>query len=186
MKSGGLIRIGVIADTHGLYDPAIERRFAGVDAIIHAGDIGDRSVIRALRIIAPVIAVSGNVDEFEKSGWPRQRVVTKAGVRIGVRHILYERGRLTKDAQAWLDKEQPDICIFGHSHRPTIARYGKILLFNPGSAGPRRFNLPRGLGLLTLSKHAIRPRLRRLSRRIRPALAHSVRQRSGHVRALLK
>lgn len=170
MKQGGTVRIGVIADTHGLYDPAMERHFAGVDAIIHAGDIGDRSVIRTLRKIAPVIAVSGNVDEFEKSGWPRQRIVTKAGVRIGVRHILYERGRLTTEAQAWLDEKQPDICIFGHSHRPTIERYGTIMLFNPGSAGPRRFNLPRGIGLLTLSKHAIRPRMLRLSRRVHSVL----------------
>jgi putative phosphoesterase len=157
-----VVRIGVIADTHGLFDPALIEHFAGVTAILHAGDIGDPEVIRQLRQIAPVVAVSGNVDDFEQSGFPRVRVVRRAGVTIAIRHILFERGRLTDEAREWLDSKQPHICIFGHSHRPAIDRYGDTILFNPGSAGPRRFSLPRGIGTLTIHEEQIMPELIRL------------------------
>lgn len=159
MIAKGLTHIGVIADTHGLFDPSIVEYFAGVTAIIHAGDIGDPQVIRQLQQIAPVIAVSGNVDGFEESGFPRSRVIRLAGVTIGIRHILFERGKLTQEAIEWLDKEQPDVCVFGHSHRPTIEQYGPTLLFNPGSAGPKRFSLPRGIGMLTIGGGRIDPRV---------------------------
>lgn len=162
MKPKGLTRIGVIADTHGLFDPAVIKHFAGVTAILHAGDIGDPGVILQLQQIAPVIAVSGNIDDFEQSGLPRARVVRRAGVTIAIRHILFERGRLTDEAREWLDSIQPHICIFGHSHRPAIDRYGETILFNPGSAGPRRFSLPRGIGLLTVHEGRIMPELIRL------------------------
>jgi putative phosphoesterase len=151
MSRSGTIRIGVIADTHGLFDPTITRHFQGVDHILHAGDIGDRTVVKRLSAIAPVTAVSGNVDDYEASGFPRQAVLRRGGVTIAVRHVLYERGKLTQEARDWLDEQRPDVCVFGHSHRPTIDRYGRTLLFNPGSAGPRRFSLPRGIGLLTVA-----------------------------------
>jgi putative phosphoesterase len=144
------LRLGVITDTHGLYDPAIERHFAGVAEILHAGDIGDQDVIRHLRRLAPVTAVSGNVDDYEASGFPRRLVLRRGGIRIALCHVLYESGKLTPEAQAWLDREQPEVCVFGHSHRPTLSRHGRTLLFNPGSAGPRRFSLPRGIGILTI------------------------------------
>lgn len=151
--------MGVIADTHGLYDSAIDEHFAGVSEILHAGDIGDQRVIDRLRQIAPVVAVSGNVDEYEKSGFPRQAVIRRSGVKIALCHVLYEKGKLTKDAQAWLHRERPAVCVFGHSHRPTIERYGRTILFNPGSAGPRRFSLPRGIGLLLLRNSDVKARL---------------------------
>ena len=159
MIAKGQTHIGVIADTHGRFDRTIIEHFAGVTTILHAGDIGDPEVIRQLERIAPVIAVSGNADEFEKSGFPRSCVIRRAGVTIGIRHILFERGMLTVEARAWLDKEQPDVCVFGHSHRPTIEHYGPTLLFNPGSAGPQRFSLPRGIGMLTIVGGRIEPRV---------------------------
>jgi uncharacterized protein len=162
MKRRGAVRIGVIADTHGLYDPAVEAHFAGVASIVHAGDIGDRVVIESLRGIAPVVAVSGNVDEYERSGFPRQIIIRWNGKAVAVRHILYEKGKLTEDARRWLDSHHPDVCIFGHSHRPTIDRYGPTLLFNPGSAGPKRFSLPRGIGILTISRNKVLLRLIKL------------------------
>lgn len=162
MSERSIVRIGVIADTHGLFDPALVEHFAGVTAILHAGDIGDSDVIRQLQQIAPVIAVSGNVDDFEQSGYPRVRVIRRAGVTIAIRHILYERGHLTDEAREWLDSTHPYICIFGHSHRPTIDRYCGTILFNPGSAGPRRFSLPRGIGVLTINEGRITPQLIRL------------------------
>jgi uncharacterized protein len=179
MTQRGTVRIGVIADTHGLYDPAVETHFAGVSAIVHAGDIGDRAVIESLQAIAPVVAVSGNVDEYERSGFPRQIVTRWNGRTIAVRHVLYEKGKLTGDATSWLDAQQPDVCIFGHSHRPTIVRYGRTLLLNPGSAGPKRFTLPRGIGLLTISRKNILPRLIKLSDKVRrPKSKHLVNRTS--------
>ena len=157
------IRIGVIADTHGLFDPAIRRHLRGVDHILHAGDIGDRSIIEQLEQIAPVTAVSGNVDGYEQSGFPSETVVTLFGIRVGLRHVVYEGGKLTRDGRAFLDREQPDICIFGHTHQPKVDWFGKTLLSNPGSAGPKRFSLPRGIGLLTILKERVLPKLIRLS-----------------------
>jgi putative phosphoesterase len=183
MRKRGDIRIGAIADTHGLYDPVIEKHFSGVTAIMHAGDIGDRTVIESLQCIAPVFAVSGNVDEYERSGFPRQIVISRNDKKIGIRHVLYEKGKLTQEAKSWLDRERPDICIFGHSHRPTIEQYGPTLLFNPGSAGPKRFSLPRGIGLLTIQKERVLSKLIRLSdkasQRNRPTGAKLSKKRGG-------
>ena len=144
------IRVGVIADTHGLFDIAITRHFKTVDHIIHAGDIGNRSVISQLEVLAPVTVVSGNVDDYEQSGFPREAMIELAGLRIAVRHILYEGGKLTREGQAFLNHVHPDICIFGHTHRPTKEWFGDTLLFNPGSAGPKRFILPRLLGRISI------------------------------------
>lgn len=177
-------RIGVIADTHGLFDPSLIEHFAGVTVILHAGDIGDPGVIRQLRQIAPVIAVSGNVDGFERGGFPRERIVRRAGVTIAIRHILFERGRLTDEAREWLDRVQPHICIFGHSHRPTIGRHGGTILFNPGSAGPRRFSLPRGAGMLIVRGGDITPQCIRLEDSVGPVTRRSRKSRSKHSSAL--
>ena len=157
------LRIGVITDTHGLYDPAIERHFAGVAEILHAGDIGDPAVIQRLRRMAPVMAVSGNVDRYEASGFPRRRLLQRAGLKIAVCHVLYEKGKMTAEAEAWLDRVRPDVCVFGHSHRPTVGRHGRTMLFNPGSAGPKRFSLPRGIGILTVVGGHTVPTVIRLS-----------------------
>ena len=170
MKQRRAVRIGVIADTHRLYDPAVEEHFAGVTAIVHAGDIGDRAVIESLQGIAPVVAISGNVDDYERSGYPRQIVIRRQGKTVAVRHVLYEKGKLTEDARKWLDSLQPDVCIFGHSHRPTIAWYGRTLLFNPGSAGPRRFTLPRAIGILTITPDRVVPAHVRLNDK--PTIGH--------------
>jgi len=163
MKQRRAILIGVIADTHGLFDPAIRRHFRNVDHILHARDIGKRSVIEQLEQIAPVTAVSGNVDDGEQSVFPSEAMIELAGRRIAIRHILYKGGKLTKDGRTFLQEIQPDICIFGHTHQPKIEWFGKTLLFNPGSAGPKRFSLPRGIGRLTILKEKILPKLIRLS-----------------------
>ena len=159
------LRLGVIADTHGLYDPAVESHFAAVSEILHAGDIGGKDVIRCLRRLAPVTAVSGNVDGYERSGRARRVVLRRGGMTIVLCHVLYENGRMNPQAQAWLDVEQPDVCIFGHSHRPTINRHGRTILFNPGSAGPKRFSLPRGIGILTIKSGKAVPSLIQLEDR---------------------
>ena len=95
----------------------------------------------------------------EQSGFPSEAVIELAGRRIAIRHILYEGGKLTKDGRAFLDRERPDICVFGHTHQPKIEWCGNTLLFNPGSAGPKRFKLLRGLGILRLCGAEVKPRL---------------------------
>jgi putative phosphoesterase len=150
MNPSRAIRIGVIADTHGLFDAAILRHFHHVDHIVHAGDIGKQSVIAQLEKIAPVIAVSGNVDGYEKSGFPPEIMIELAGLKIAIRHILYERRKLSREGQAFLDRTRPDICIFGHTHQPKNEWLGDTLVFNPGSAGPKRFTLPRMVGMITI------------------------------------
>lgn len=150
MTSPHPIRIGVLADTHGLFDPAIPKYFRNVNHIIHAGDIGKRSVVEQLEAIAPVTVVSGNVDGYEQGGFPPETVITLASRKIAVRHVVFEAGKLTKEGRAFLDRTRPDICIFGHTHQPKNEWLGDTLLFNPGSAGPKRFKLPRMLGLLTI------------------------------------
>jgi uncharacterized protein len=160
-----VIRLGVIADTHGLFDPAIDEHFAGVEAILHAGDIGHPGVIEQLQRIAPVTAVSGNIDDYERSGFPRKVVFRRGGVKLAICHVLYDHGKMTKEAEAWLDRERPAACLFGHSHRPTLEQYGPTLLFNPGSAGPRRFSLPRGIGILSIRQGNITASLIRLADR---------------------
>jgi len=159
MKQRSAILIGVIADTHGLFDPAIRRHFRHVDHIFHAGDIGKRSVIEQLEQIAPVTAVSGNVDAGELGVFPSEAMIELAGRRIAIRHILYQNGKLTEGGRTFLQDTQPDICIFGHTHQSKIEWFGKTLLFNPGSAGPKRFKLIRGLGLLRLGGAEVKPYL---------------------------
>ena len=82
-----------------------------------------------------------------------------AGHRLAIRHILYEGGKFMKEGRAFLDCDRPDICIFGHTHQPKTDWHRSTLLFNPGSAGPKRFTLPRGLGILTIEGGRIEPTL---------------------------
>jgi putative phosphoesterase len=140
----------VLADTHGLFDPVISQHFRKVNHIIHAGDIGKRSVIEQLQAIAPVTAVSGNVDRYEESGFPTEAIIKLNGFRIAIRHVVFEAGKLTQEGRAFLDRTRPDICIFGHTHQPKNEWLGDTLLFNPGSAGPKRFTLPRMVGRITM------------------------------------
>lgn len=124
--------------------------FHGVNHIIHAGDIGGRTVIDQLGAIAPVTAVSGNVDGYEKSGFSTEAIIKLNGFRIAIRHVVFESGKLAKEGRAFLDRTRPDICIFGHTHQPKNEWLDDTLLFNPGSAGPKRFTLPRMVGRITI------------------------------------
>jgi predicted phosphodiesterase len=90
-------------------------------------------------------------------------VIEPAGRRIAIRHILCEGGKLTKDGRAFFQENQPDLCVFGHTHRPKVEWFSKTLLFNPGSAGPKRFSLPLGIGFLTIQRENVLPKLIRLS-----------------------
>lgn len=151
------MRIGVISDTHGLFDPSIVSIFEGVDAIIHAGDIGKLEVIDRLKEIAPVFAVEGNNDSF--GNFPHQRVEVLDGRRVFIRHILGELHQLRESDKRMVVELQPNVVVFGHSHRPYQQMLGETMLFNPGSAGPRRFSLPRTVGLLSLKPSGAEARI---------------------------
>ena len=141
--------IGVISDTHGLLRPEALRALRGSDYIIHAGDVGDPEILDQLREIAPVTAVRGNVD---RGGWaralPKTDVLQADGVSIYVVHILADLN-LKPEAVGFR------AVVYGHSHVPKQETRNGVLYFNPGSAGPRRFNLPLTVGCLTVANGKI-------------------------------
>ena len=145
--------IGVISDTHGQFDPKIPAIFKSVSHILHAGDIGDLRVLQQLKRIASVSAVSGNVDEGNvPPGVDEEKTLELCGLRIFMIHILGNPQRLSRALQQRIEQVQPDVVVFGHSHKPLLERHGKVLYFNPGSAGPKRFSLPRSVGLLRIQQ----------------------------------
>lgn len=140
--------VGLISDTHGLLRREAATSLAGVDRILHAGDVGRPEILDALRAIAPVTAVRGNVDT---SSWadtlPYDTVVFIDGFNIYMLHSLRE---MTMDPKA----ARMDVVVSGHSHKPLIETVDDVLYVNPGSAGPRRFTLPISVGFLRLSPKA--------------------------------
>jgi uncharacterized protein len=145
-------RIGIISDTHGLLRPEAERRLAGVDHIVHAGDIGRPEIVDALRRIAPVTAIRGNVDSGE---WAREYADTELVCLSGKSiYVLHDLKTLHIDARAGID-----VVVSGHSHVPKIESIGGILYLNPGSAGPRRFKLPITLATLEVTSDGMRPEI---------------------------
>ena len=142
--------IGVISDTHGLLRPEALAALQGSQRIIHAGDIGDTAILDRLSQIAPVTAVRGNVD---RESWarniPETNVLECGDVSIYVIHIL-ESLDLKPQAAGM------QAVIYGHSHVPKQEIKDGVLYFNPGSAGPRRFQLPVTIGKLTIDEGKIR------------------------------
>jgi putative phosphoesterase len=142
--------IGVISDTHGLLRPQAVAALQGSALIVHAGDVGRPEILDQLRRIAPVVAVRGNVDG---GSWadrlPQSEIVEHDGVRLHVLHILED-----------LDLDPPTAgfhaVISGHTHRPKMKTRDGVLYFNPGSAGPRRFDLPVSVGRLMVAEGKLR------------------------------
>jgi len=139
------MRIGVIADTHGLLHPRVADVFANVDHIVHAGDIGGEHVLRALRKLAPVTAVLGNNDDAEGLDVVRKTI---GGVRLLITHILPRPHKLRAEVAASLRKAPADVVVFGHSHLPHNEVVDGVRFFNPASAGPRRFDYPTSVGMI--------------------------------------
>jgi len=146
-----VFRIGVISDTHGLLRPQVEQRLAGVAHIFHAGDIGSPNVIAGLQRIAPVIAIRGNVDTGHwAEHYPETQMITLGGRCIYVLHDI-------KTLQLDPVSSGVDIIVCGHSHRLRIETIRGVLYLNPGSAGPRRFNLPITVATLDLTTGGLTP-----------------------------
>jgi putative phosphoesterase len=146
------MKIGLISDTHNYLDPRVPEIFAGVDHILHAGDVGLSVLIVELEQIAPVSAVVGNTDE----GLPLREteLVTLSGKKFLIHHIVtpgITPGRVAEQ----FHKEKPDVLMFGHTHKPFAEQFGETLYFNPGYAGRQRFNLPRTVALMEINRGEI-------------------------------
>ena len=139
-------KIGLISDTHGLMRPEALRALEGSELIIHSGDVGSPEIISALKSIAPVVAIRGNVDvEPWAAQLPETEVVE---TEVATFYVLHDVHALDlKPAAAGFD-----IVVSGHSHKPIRTEQDGVLYINPGSAGPRRFNLPVTVARLDLSQ----------------------------------
>jgi putative phosphoesterase len=137
--------IGVISDTHGLLRESVLEKLHGCDLIVHAGDVGNPSVLRRLRVIAEVVAVRGNVD---RGVWAEElQELEYLEVEDTGICVIHDRDQLSVSALP----TGTGVVIHGHSHVPRIERLGGVLLLNPGSAGPRRFDLPISMALLRIA-----------------------------------
>ena len=141
------MKLGLISDTHNYLDPRVLEIFHGVQHILHAGDIGQPMLLSELESIAPVTAVVGNTD----AGLPLREteVVTLGGKKFLIHHIVTP-GVGSPRIHARLRQDEPDVVMFGHTHEPFAQQFGPTLYFNPGSAGRKRFNLPRTVALMEI------------------------------------
>lgn len=138
------MRIGVISDTHGLLRPEVAPALAGVQQILHLGDVGNFAILEELAKIAPVTAIRGNVDREGKCAeLPETEVALAEGRYI---YLLHNLKTLHLDPAAG----RFAAVLSGHTHVPNFYRRKGVLYFNPGSCGPRRFELPVTVGILTL------------------------------------
>jgi putative phosphoesterase len=158
MSAARPVLVGVISDTHGKLDEQVLRLFAGVSRIIHAGDIGSEELIWQLEKVAPVIAVRGNNDANTMC-FPNERMAVIEGRTFYVRHQFATVEKMSAAQQRIIEQRMPDVVIFGHSHKAYAGEWRGTLLFNPGSAGPKRFSLPRSVGLLTLHEEQVTSRI---------------------------
>ncbi|HUZ05027.1 MAG TPA: metallophosphoesterase family protein [Acidobacteriaceae bacterium] len=158
------MRIGVISDTHGLLRPEVIPALRGCEHILHAGDVGDASILESLRAIAPVTAIRGNID---RSGPCASLQVTEAVTLAGrLFYLVHNIDDLDLNPAA----AGIGAVLYGHSHQSAIDWKDGVLYFNPGSAGPRRFRLPVTLGILECTSGGMQPQVLSLEGLDRAAL----------------
>ena len=143
---GAATIIGLISDTHGLMREKALTALKGSDLIIHGGDVGKPGIIEQLRAVAPVVAVRGNIDKGAwASQWPMTAVVEARSARIYVLHDIQQLDLAPATAEF-------NIVVSGHSHKPSRTERSGVVYVNPGSAGPRRFQLPITVARLNLRR----------------------------------
>jgi uncharacterized protein len=145
------LEVGVISDTHGLLRPQALDALRGCDLIIHAGDVGRPELLEPLRALAPLHVVRGNVDYGD---WAMRLPIT-ARVDVGghLFHVLHNIAELDLDPAA----AGVSAVVYGHSHKPSIETRDGVLYLNPGSAGPRRFDLPVSVARVHVAGRNVRP-----------------------------
>lgn len=141
--------IGVISDTHGLLRADVHPALAGVELILHAGDVGGDEILTELELIAPVRAVYGNTDPVGSRGLLPAIDIVVDGVSIHVSHG-HEVGSPTP--HKLLESYAADVVVYGHTHRPLISHASGRLVLNPGAAGPRRFDIMPSVARLTIAE----------------------------------
>jgi putative phosphoesterase len=147
------MRVGVVADTHGLVRPQVLKALSGCEHILHAGDIGSPDVIERLREVAPVTAIRGNVDRgVWADEFPHTDMMQLGRYWI---YLLHDRNTIDLDPAA----AGVNIVISGHSHKPGIENHEGVLYINPGSVGPRRFTLPTAFAILEVTPESAQARL---------------------------
>ena len=139
--------VGLISDTHGLLRPSVHSALAGVDLILHSGDVGGEEILIELRIIAPVHAVYGNTDDIHDPSLSQEVSLEIAGMSVHVSHG-HEVGSPTPEKL--VERYSQDIVVYGHTHRQLVSRVGNQLVINPGAAGPQRFKLRPTVARLTI------------------------------------
>jgi uncharacterized protein len=141
--------VGLVSDTHGLFRLQLRAALAGVDFIIHAGDVGGADVLRQLSEIAPIEAVSGNVDDRRNPRLPRERTLQVGALTI---HVSHGDEFGSPRPELLLARYAGDVLVYGHTHRPLVFRSAdNRLVVNPGAAGPRRFDLKPSCARLTIA-----------------------------------
>jgi uncharacterized protein len=148
------MRIGVISDTHNFLDWRIPTLFAGVDHILHGGDIGLPNILLELEQIAPVTAVGGNTDD-PGHHYRATQTVELASRKFLLQHIVNPHAP-SEEFKTWLARERPDVVVFGHTHKPFNQSIGRTLYFNPGYAGKSRFGLERTVAILHCGQRGTR------------------------------
>lgn len=140
--------IGLISDTHGMVRADVHRALAGVELILHAGDVGGHDVLDELALIAPVAAVYGNTDTPVDPRLTQSIERTIGGIGIHVSHG-HELGSPTP--AKLLERYSADVIVYGHTHQQLVTRADGRLVVNPGAAGARRFKLEPSVARLTIS-----------------------------------
>jgi len=146
--------LGVVSDTHSFLDPRIEEIFAGVDHILHAGDVGPHWLLHELATIAPVTAVLGNTDDSVNLNLTE---VPQIGGRKFLVHHIVNPHALTDDLRLRIARERPDAVVFGHTHKPFRQVIGGVLFLNPGYAGKPKFGADRSVAILQCDDNGIKP-----------------------------
>lgn len=143
------IVVGVISDTHGVLRSEVKEMLIGCDFIIHAGDVGKPEIIEELKSIAQVLVVRGNVD---REHWAEQLPISET-ISLGNKriHVLHDIKTLDIKPEA----SDIQVVISGHSHKPTEETRKGVVYLNPGSVGPRRFNLPISMAILIIDDNEI-------------------------------
>jgi uncharacterized protein len=150
------MRVGLVADSHGLSDPKLPGLLAGCELILHAGDLVKPAVLRELEALAPVRAVRGNNDVDPAFGrLPETAILPLGRFTALLVHDLGPPARPHPPLRRLLARERPHVVVHGHSHRPGSTVVNGTLFLNPGSAGPRRFSLPRTAALLEVDDAAL-------------------------------
>lgn len=145
--------IGLISDTHGLLRPDVHAALAGVELILHAGDVGGEEILHELALIAPVRAVFGNTDPRDHPGLVDELDILIGGLRVHVSHG-HEVRRPTPALLA--ATYEADVLVYGHTHRQLVETVGSTVVVNPGAAGARRFDLEPSVARLRIARRRAR------------------------------